>query len=145
RLLLVSHVSPLLPLLCVSHFSPLLPLLCVSVKVQKSDNPHSWDPCVNYCPPQHPSSHCKPNTNTWTTSSNPSSTQEYCKSLVPTNFSPGSTTTTSGPGSTSQISSTLPRTAVPMSPRNSMMKRRQRKKEHKSSCTYCMVFKSLPH
>uniref|UniRef100_A0AAZ3RIM3 PDZ domain-containing protein n=1 Tax=Oncorhynchus tshawytscha TaxID=74940 RepID=A0AAZ3RIM3_ONCTS len=53
--------------------------------------------------------------------------------LVSTNFSPGSTTTTSGPGSTSQISSTLPRTAVPMSPRNSMMKRRQRKKEHKSS------------
>uniref|UniRef100_A0A8C8H045 PDZ domain-containing protein n=1 Tax=Oncorhynchus tshawytscha TaxID=74940 RepID=A0A8C8H045_ONCTS len=103
-----------------------------TVKVQKSDNPHSWDPCVNYCPPQHPSSHCK--TNTWTTSSNPSSTQEYCKSLVSTNFSPGSTTTTtSGPGSTSQISSTLPRTAVPMSPRNSMMKRRQRKKEHKSS------------
>uniref|UniRef100_A0A673YCW2 Glutamate receptor interacting protein 2 n=1 Tax=Salmo trutta TaxID=8032 RepID=A0A673YCW2_SALTR len=50
-----------------------------------------------------------------------------------TNFSPGSTTTTSGPGSTSQISSTLPRTAVPMSPHNSMMKRRQRKKEHKSS------------
>uniref|UniRef100_A0A8C7MAD6 Glutamate receptor interacting protein 2 n=1 Tax=Oncorhynchus kisutch TaxID=8019 RepID=A0A8C7MAD6_ONCKI len=53
--------------------------------------------------------------------------------LVSTNFSPGSTTTTSGPGSTSQISSTLPRTAIPMSPRNSMMKRRQRKKEHKSS------------
>uniref|UniRef100_A0A673Y4N2 Glutamate receptor interacting protein 2 n=1 Tax=Salmo trutta TaxID=8032 RepID=A0A673Y4N2_SALTR len=102
-----------------------------TVKVQKSDHPHSWDPCVNYCPPQHPSSYCK--TNTWTTSSNPSSTQEYCKSLVSTNFSPGSTTTTSGPGSTSQISSTLPRTAVPMSPHNSMMKRRQRKKEHKSS------------
>nr|XP_029519781.1 glutamate receptor-interacting protein 2-like [Oncorhynchus nerka] len=106
--------------------------MVLQVKVQKSDNPHSWDPCVNYCPPQHPSSHCK--TNTWTTSSNPSSTQEYCKSLVSTNFSPGSTTTTtSGPGSTSQISSTLPRTAVPMSPRNSMMKRRQRKKEHKCS------------
>uniref|UniRef100_A0A8C7G5K2 Glutamate receptor interacting protein 2 n=1 Tax=Oncorhynchus kisutch TaxID=8019 RepID=A0A8C7G5K2_ONCKI len=100
-----------------------------TVKVQKSDHPHSWDPCVNYCLPQHPSSHCK----TWTTSNNPSSTQEYCKSLVSTNFSPGSTTTTSGPGSTSQISSTLPRTAIPMSPRNSMMKRRQRKKEHKSS------------
>ncbi|CAB1353218.1 unnamed protein product, partial [Coregonus sp. 'balchen'] len=50
-----------------------------------------------------------------------------------TNFSPGSTTTTSGPGSTSQSSSTLPRTAVPMSPRNSMMKRRQKNKEHKSS------------
>uniref|UniRef100_A0AAZ3R6C1 PDZ domain-containing protein n=1 Tax=Oncorhynchus tshawytscha TaxID=74940 RepID=A0AAZ3R6C1_ONCTS len=49
-----------------------------------------------------------------------------------TSLSPFSLSSTS-PGSTSQISSTLPRTAVPMSPRNSMMKRRQRKKEHKSS------------
>uniref|UniRef100_A0A3P8YU95 PDZ domain-containing protein n=1 Tax=Esox lucius TaxID=8010 RepID=A0A3P8YU95_ESOLU len=79
-----------------------------TVKVQKSDHPHSWDPCVNYCPPQHPPSHSK--TNTWTTSSNPSS-----------------------PGSTIQSSSTLPRVSVPISPRNSVMKRRQRKKEHKSS------------
>uniref|UniRef100_A0A8C2K1K4 Glutamate receptor interacting protein 2b n=1 Tax=Cyprinus carpio TaxID=7962 RepID=A0A8C2K1K4_CYPCA len=47
-----------------------------------------------------------------------------------TNFSPGSTTTS---GMTSQGSSTLPRAAPPMSPRNSMLKRRQRKKEHKSS------------
>uniref|UniRef100_A0A6Q2YLC8 PDZ domain-containing protein n=1 Tax=Esox lucius TaxID=8010 RepID=A0A6Q2YLC8_ESOLU len=53
--------------------------------------------------------------------------------LVSTNFSPGSTTTTSGPGSTIQSSSTLPRVSVPISPRNSVMKRRQRKKEHKSS------------
>uniref|UniRef100_A0A667Y233 Glutamate receptor interacting protein 2 n=1 Tax=Myripristis murdjan TaxID=586833 RepID=A0A667Y233_9TELE len=51
-------------------------------------------------------------------------------SLVSTSFSPGSTTT-SGPSS--QSSSTLPRTTVPMSPRNSLLKRRQRKKEHKSS------------
>ncbi|RXN18020.1 glutamate receptor-interacting 2 isoform X2 [Labeo rohita] len=50
--------------------------------------------------------------------------------VVCTNFSPGSTTTS---GMTSQGSSTLPRTAPPMSPRNSMLKRRQRKKEHKSS------------
>uniref|UniRef100_A0A8C1ZXK2 Glutamate receptor interacting protein 2b n=1 Tax=Cyprinus carpio TaxID=7962 RepID=A0A8C1ZXK2_CYPCA len=51
-------------------------------------------------------------------------------SVVCTNFSPGSTTTS---GMTSQGSSTLPRAAPPMSPRNSMLKRRQRKKEHKSS------------
>uniref|UniRef100_A0AAR2LWB1 PDZ domain-containing protein n=1 Tax=Pygocentrus nattereri TaxID=42514 RepID=A0AAR2LWB1_PYGNA len=50
--------------------------------------------------------------------------------VVSTNFSPGSTTTS---GMTSQSSSTLPRTTHPMSPRNSMLKRRQRKKEHKSS------------
>uniref|UniRef100_A0A673HPE3 Glutamate receptor-interacting protein 2-like n=1 Tax=Sinocyclocheilus rhinocerous TaxID=307959 RepID=A0A673HPE3_9TELE len=77
-----------------------------TVKVQKSDHPHCWDPCVNYCHSQHPG-HCK--TSTWTSaSSNPSSM-------------------------TSQGSSTLPRAAPPMSPRNSMLKRRQRKKEHKSS------------
>uniref|UniRef100_A0A673GAM0 Glutamate receptor-interacting protein 2-like n=1 Tax=Sinocyclocheilus rhinocerous TaxID=307959 RepID=A0A673GAM0_9TELE len=99
-----------------------------TVKVQKSDHPHCWDPCVNYCHSQHPG-HCK--TSTWTSaSSNPSSSQDYCKSVVCTNFSPGSTTTS---GMTSQGSSTLPRAAPPMSPRNSMLKRRQRKKEHKSS------------
>ncbi|XP_043078380.1 glutamate receptor-interacting protein 2 isoform X2 [Puntigrus tetrazona] len=96
--------------------------------IQKSDHPHCWDPCVNYCHSQHPG-HCK--TSTWTSaSSNPSSSQDYCKSVVCTNFSPGSTTTS---GMTSQGSSTLPRAAPPMSPRNSMLKRRQRKKEHKSS------------
>uniref|UniRef100_A0A8B9KG24 Glutamate receptor interacting protein 2b n=1 Tax=Astyanax mexicanus TaxID=7994 RepID=A0A8B9KG24_ASTMX len=90
-----------------------------TVKVQKSDHPHCWDPCVNYCHSQHPGQ-CK--TSPWTTtSSNPS---------ISTNFSPGSTTTS---GLTSQSSSTLPRTTHPMSPRNSMLKRRQRKKEHKSS------------
>ncbi|XP_016300828.1 glutamate receptor-interacting protein 2, partial [Sinocyclocheilus anshuiensis] len=100
----------------------------VTLKVQKSDHPHCWDPCVNYCHSQHPG-HCK--TSTWTSaSSNPSSSQDYCKSVVCTNFSPGSTTTS---GMTSQGSSTLPRAAPPMSPRNSMLKRRQRKKEHKSS------------
>ncbi|GAA6108001.1 glutamate receptor-interacting protein 2 isoform X1 [Tachysurus ichikawai] len=99
-----------------------------TVKVQKSDQPHSWDPCVNYCHSQH-AAHCK--TPTWmSTSSNTSSTQDYCKSVVCTNFSPASTTTS---GMTSQSSSTLPRTPHPMSPRNSMLKRRQRKKEHKSS------------
>uniref|UniRef100_A0A8C1RVP8 Glutamate receptor interacting protein 2b n=1 Tax=Cyprinus carpio TaxID=7962 RepID=A0A8C1RVP8_CYPCA len=77
-----------------------------TVKVQKSDHPHCWDPCVNYCHSQHPG-HCK--TSTWTSaSSNPSSM-------------------------TSQGSNTLPRAAPPMSPRNSLLKRRQRKKEHKSS------------
>uniref|UniRef100_A0A671PIK0 Glutamate receptor-interacting protein 2-like n=1 Tax=Sinocyclocheilus anshuiensis TaxID=1608454 RepID=A0A671PIK0_9TELE len=83
----------------------LINFVCL-VKVQKSDHPHCWDPCVNYCHSQHPG-HCK--TSTWTSaSSNPSSM-------------------------TSQGSSTLPRAAPPMSPRNSMLKRRQRKKEHKSS------------
>uniref|UniRef100_A0A3B4ZWZ0 Glutamate receptor-interacting protein 2-like n=1 Tax=Stegastes partitus TaxID=144197 RepID=A0A3B4ZWZ0_9TELE len=102
-----------------------------TVKVQKSDHPHSWDPCVNYCHPQN------------STLCNASSTlNKYCSiermniiflffaALVSASFSPGSTTT-SGPSS--QSSSTLPRPTVPMSPRNSLLKRRQRKKEHKSS------------
>ncbi|XP_076864539.1 glutamate receptor-interacting protein 2 isoform X3 [Brachyhypopomus gauderio] len=99
-----------------------------TVKVQKSDHPHCWDPCVNYCHSQHPS-HCK--NSTWSsTCSNPSSSQDYCRSLVSTNFSPGSTAMS---GMSSQSSSTLPRISHPMSPRNSLLKRRQRKKDHKSS------------
>uniref|UniRef100_A0A8D2ZIP6 Glutamate receptor interacting protein 2 n=1 Tax=Scophthalmus maximus TaxID=52904 RepID=A0A8D2ZIP6_SCOMX len=76
-----------------------------SVKVQKSDHPHSWDPCVNYC---HP-----PNSALCHTSSNVNSSP-LCSSLF-------------------SSSSTLPRPTVPMSPRNSLLKRRPRKKEHKSS------------
>uniref|UniRef100_A0A671TJZ4 Glutamate receptor interacting protein 2 n=1 Tax=Sparus aurata TaxID=8175 RepID=A0A671TJZ4_SPAAU len=102
-----------------------------TVKVQKSDHPHSWDPCVNYC---HPANSTLLNTSatlnkSWTASNN-NTINDYCKSLVSASFSPGSTTT-SGPSS--QSSSTLPRPTVPMSPRNSLLKRRQRKKEHKSS------------
>uniref|UniRef100_A0A7N5ZS70 PDZ domain-containing protein n=1 Tax=Anabas testudineus TaxID=64144 RepID=A0A7N5ZS70_ANATE len=104
-----------------------------TVKVQKSDHPHSWDSCVNYC---HPPNSTLSNTSStlnksWTASNNNTiNSLDYCKSLVSASFSPGSTTT-SGPSS--QSSSTLPRPTVPMSPRNSLLKRRQRKKEHKSS------------
>ncbi|XP_029358150.1 glutamate receptor-interacting protein 2 [Echeneis naucrates] len=101
-----------------------------TVKVQKSDLPHAWDPCVNYC---HAPNSTLCNTSStlnksWTASNNNTITSlDYCKSLVSANFSPGSTTTSA------QSSSTLPRPTVPMSPRNSLLKRRQRKKEHKSS------------
>uniref|UniRef100_A0A8B9K9V5 Glutamate receptor interacting protein 2b n=1 Tax=Astyanax mexicanus TaxID=7994 RepID=A0A8B9K9V5_ASTMX len=95
-----------------------------TVKVQKSDHPHCWDPCVNYCHSQHPGHHIKISLSLFLfLFISPSA-------VVSTNFSPGSTTTS---GLTSQSSSTLPRTTHPMSPRNSMLKRRQRKKEHKSS------------
>ncbi|XP_063282348.1 glutamate receptor-interacting protein 2 isoform X3 [Pelobates fuscus] len=95
-----------------------------TVKVQKSDHPHCWDPCVNYCHTHHPG-HCK--TPTW----NPSSNQDYCKSLVAANFSSSSSAGT--PGFSSQNSNTLPRTAHQMSPRTTMTRRRQRRKDHKSS------------
>ncbi|KAM4720755.1 glutamate receptor-interacting protein 2 isoform 2-T2 [Rhinophrynus dorsalis] len=95
-----------------------------TVKVQKSDHHHCWDPCVNYCHTSHPG-HCK--TPTW----NPASNQEYCKSLVAANFSSSSSGGT--PGFSSQNSNTLPRTAHPVSPRTTMTRRRQRRKDHKSS------------
>ncbi|MBN3283493.1 GRIP2 protein, partial [Polyodon spathula] len=119
--ILSAHHSrlPLKPQETGHHFS-------FTVKVQKSDHHHCWDPCVNYCHTQHPG-HCK--TTTWT-SSNPPTNQDYCKSLVSTNFSLGSMSTA---GFFSQNSSTLPRNSQPVSPRNTMMKRKQKKKEHKSS------------
>ncbi|XP_057702766.1 glutamate receptor-interacting protein 2-like isoform X2 [Corythoichthys intestinalis] len=109
-----------------------------TVKVQKSDHPHphSWDPCVNFCPPPVNSTHCNASSTlhkSWTASNNNAvnnNNLDYCKSLVSASFSPGSTTT-SGPSS--QGSNTLPRPTVPMSPRNSLLKRRHRKKDHKSS------------
>ncbi|XP_069822795.1 glutamate receptor-interacting protein 2 isoform X3 [Dendropsophus ebraccatus] len=96
-----------------------------TVKVQKSEHHHCWDPCINYCHTHHPG-HCK--TPTW----NPSSNQDYCKSLVATNFSSSSSAGTPG-FSSSQNSNTLPRSAHQMSPRTTMTRRRQRKKDHKSS------------
>uniref|UniRef100_A0A3Q4BY80 PDZ domain-containing protein n=1 Tax=Mola mola TaxID=94237 RepID=A0A3Q4BY80_MOLML len=98
-----------------------------TVKVQKSDHPHSWDPCVNYC---HPPNSTLSNTSSTLNKSWTASNNNTINTLVSASFSPGSTTT-SGPSS--QSSSTLPRPTVPMSPRNSLLKRRQRKKEHKSS------------
>ncbi|KAG8435907.1 hypothetical protein GDO86_007123, partial [Hymenochirus boettgeri] len=95
-----------------------------TVKVQKSDHHHCWDPCVNYCHTPHPG-HCK--TPTW----NPTSNQDYCKSLVAANFSSSSSGGT--PGFSSQNSNTLPRTMHPMSPRTTMSRRRQKRKDHKST------------
>lgn len=62
-----------------SDFHRLLSV-CVSVKVQKSDHPHSWDPCVNYC---HPANSTLLNTSatlnkSWTASNN-NTINDYCK------------------------------------------------------------------
>uniref|UniRef100_A0A8C0ZJE7 Glutamate receptor interacting protein 2 n=1 Tax=Cyanistes caeruleus TaxID=156563 RepID=A0A8C0ZJE7_CYACU len=92
-----------------------------TVKVQKSDHHHCWDPCVNYCHTHHPG-HCK--TPTW----NQTSGQDY--SLVAANFSSPTMNTQGFP---CQNSNTLPRSSHPMSPRTTMLRRRQKKKEHKSS------------
>uniref|UniRef100_A0A8V5HDJ7 Uncharacterized protein n=1 Tax=Melopsittacus undulatus TaxID=13146 RepID=A0A8V5HDJ7_MELUD len=94
-----------------------------TVKVQKSDHHHCWDPCINYCHTHHPG-HCK--TPTW----NQAAGQDYCKSLVAANFS---SPTMNAQGFPCQNSNTLPRSSHPMSPRTTMLRRRQKKKEHKSS------------
>ncbi|TKS77740.1 Glutamate receptor-interacting protein 2 [Collichthys lucidus] len=98
-----------------------------TVKVQKS-NHHHWDQSSNYCHPPH-ASHCK----TWSSPSHPHNQQDHCKSLVSGGFSPSSTATS---GFSSQGSNTLPcpiPQIVPTSPRGSTGKRRNRKKDHKSS------------
>ncbi|XP_061788407.1 glutamate receptor-interacting protein 2 isoform X3 [Nerophis lumbriciformis] len=100
-----------------------------TVKVQKSDHPHSWDPCVNFLPSTNSSHYSTSSTlhKSWTASNN-NAINNLDYSLVSASFSPGST---SGPSS--QSANTLPRQTVPMSPRNSLLKRRHRKKDHKSS------------
>ncbi|XP_047424488.1 glutamate receptor-interacting protein 2-like isoform X1 [Mugil cephalus] len=98
-----------------------------TVKVQKS-NHHHWDQSSNYCHPPH-ASHGK----TWSSPSHPHNQQDHCKSLVSGGFSPSSTATS---GFSSQGSNTLPCPAPPVaptSPRTSTGKRRNRKKDHKSS------------
>ncbi|XP_023154447.1 glutamate receptor-interacting protein 2 isoform X2 [Amphiprion ocellaris] len=98
-----------------------------TVKVQKS-NHHHWDQSSNYCHPPH-ASHSK----TWSSPSHPHNQQDHCKSLVSGGFSPSSTATS---GFSSQGSNTLPCPIAPItptSPRSSTGKRRNRKKDHKSS------------
>ncbi|XP_038666714.1 glutamate receptor-interacting protein 2 isoform X2 [Scyliorhinus canicula] len=96
------------------------------VKIQKSDHHHCWDPCINYCHTYHPG-HCK--TPTWSAAT-PLSNSDYCKSLVPVSCSPPSSGTS---GFSSQNTNTLSRNVLPMSPRATMMRRRMRRKEYKSS------------
>ncbi|XP_035988669.1 glutamate receptor-interacting protein 2 isoform X1 [Fundulus heteroclitus] len=98
-----------------------------TVKVQKS-NHHHWDQSANYCHPPH-ASHSK----TWSSPSHPHNQQDHCKSAGSGGFSPSSTATS---GFSSQGSNTLPCPVAPIapaSPRNSTGKRRNRKKDYKSS------------
>ncbi|XP_056896826.1 glutamate receptor-interacting protein 2-like isoform X3 [Takifugu flavidus] len=100
-----------------------------TVRVQKSN--HQWDQSGGgggCCHPPH-ASHSK----TWSSPNHPHNQQDHCKSLVSGGFSPSSTATS---GFSSQGSNTLPcpvPAAAPTSPRSSTGKRRNRKKDHKSS------------
>ncbi|XP_061114497.1 glutamate receptor-interacting protein 2-like isoform X2 [Conger conger] len=106
-----------------------------TVRIQKSEQHHCWDPCVHYCHAPHPGNGKTP---AWPSPGNlpgnQPGNQDYCKSLVSSGFSPGSTSTSAPP---SQSPSSLPRPAPPASPRHAPVKRRQRKKEHRSSLSLC--------
>uniref|UniRef100_A0A8U8C6F7 Uncharacterized protein n=1 Tax=Geospiza parvula TaxID=87175 RepID=A0A8U8C6F7_GEOPR len=98
-----------------------------TVKVQKSDHHHCWDPCVNYCHTHHPGHLREPLLQPPVHVPN---TLCVSPALVAANFS---SPTMNAQGFPCQNSNTLPRSSHPMSPRTTMLRRRQKKKEHKSS------------
>uniref|UniRef100_A0A8C0P3K9 Glutamate receptor interacting protein 2 n=1 Tax=Canis lupus familiaris TaxID=9615 RepID=A0A8C0P3K9_CANLF len=93
-----------------------------AVKVQRSEQPHRWDPCVLSCHSPRPG-HCR--TPTWATPAG----QDQSRSLSSTPFS----SPTMNHAFPCTNPSTLPRGSHPMSPRTTMGRRRQRRREHKSS------------
>ncbi|OWK02736.1 hypothetical protein Celaphus_00010664 [Cervus elaphus hippelaphus] len=92
------------------------------MKVQRSEQPHRWDPCVPSCHSPRPG-HCR--TPTWAAPAG----QDQSRSLSSSPFS--SPTVNHGFSCTNP--STLPRGSQPMSPRATMGRRRPRRREHKSS------------
>ncbi|XP_021493926.2 glutamate receptor-interacting protein 2 isoform X2 [Meriones unguiculatus] len=90
-----------------------------AVRVQRSEQLHRWDPCAPSCHSPRPS-HCRPPT--WAPGG-----QDQSRSLSSTPFS----SPTMNPAFPCANASTLPR--GPMSPRTTAGRRRQRRKEHRSS------------
>uniref|UniRef100_G1TRR0 Glutamate receptor interacting protein 2 n=1 Tax=Oryctolagus cuniculus TaxID=9986 RepID=G1TRR0_RABIT len=93
-----------------------------AVKVQRSEQLHRWDPCVPSCHSPRPG-HCRPPT--WASPAG----QDQSRSLSSTPFS----SPTVNHAFSCANPSTLPRGSQPMSPRTTMGRRRQRRREHKSS------------
>ncbi|XP_078207840.1 glutamate receptor-interacting protein 2 isoform X29 [Callithrix jacchus] len=93
-----------------------------AVKVQRSEQPHRWDPCVPSCHSPRPG-HCR--MPTWATPAG----QDQSRSLSSTPFS----SPTLNHAFSCNNPSTLPRGSQPMSPRTTIGRRRQRRREHKSS------------
>ncbi|XP_006758382.1 PREDICTED: glutamate receptor-interacting protein 2 isoform X1 [Myotis davidii] len=90
-----------------------------AVKVQRSEQPHRWAPCVPSCHSPRPGHYRT--TPTWSTPAG----HDQSRSLSSTPFS--------SPVMNHTNPSTLPRGSQPMSPRTTMGRRRQRRREHKSS------------
>ncbi|XP_029774689.1 glutamate receptor-interacting protein 2 isoform X2 [Suricata suricatta] len=93
-----------------------------AVKVQRSEQLHRWDPCVLSCHSPRPG-HCR--TPTWASPAG----QDQSRSLSSTPFS----SPTMNHAFPCTNPSTLPRGSHPMSPRTTMGRRRQRRREHRSS------------
>ncbi|KAM5130087.1 glutamate receptor-interacting protein 2 isoform 2-T2 [Callospermophilus lateralis] len=93
-----------------------------AVKLQRSEPPHRWDPCVSSCHSPRPG-HCR--TPTWATAGG----QDRSRSSSSTPFS----SPTMNHAFSCTNPSTLPRGSQPMSPRTTMGRRRQRRREHRSS------------
>ncbi|XP_045390687.1 glutamate receptor-interacting protein 2 [Lemur catta] len=95
-----------------------------AVKVQRSERPRPWDPCLPSCHSPRPG-HCR--TPAWATPAG----QDQSRSLSSTPFS--SPTVNHAFSCTNP--STLPRGSQPMSPRTTVTtgRRRQRRREHNSS------------
>ncbi|XP_053456126.1 glutamate receptor-interacting protein 2 isoform X3 [Nycticebus coucang] len=93
-----------------------------AVKVQRSEQPHRWDPCVPSCHSPRPG-HCR--TPSWAMPAG----QDQSRSLSSTPFS----SPTMNHAFSCTNPSTLSRGSQPMSPRTTMGRRRQRRREHKSS------------
>ncbi|XP_058534916.1 glutamate receptor-interacting protein 2 isoform X2 [Ochotona princeps] len=93
-----------------------------AVKVQRSEQPHRWDPCVPSCHSPRPG-RCR--TPPWAASAG----QDQSRSLSSSPFS----SPTMNHAFSCTNPSTLPRGSQPMSPRTTMGRRRQRRREHKSS------------
>ncbi|VTJ85149.1 Hypothetical predicted protein, partial [Marmota monax] len=91
-------------------------------KLQRSEPPHRWDPCVSSCHSPRPG-HCR--TPTWATAGG----QDRSRSSSSTPFS----SPTMNHAFSCTNPSTLPRGSQPMSPRTTMGRRRQRRREHRSS------------
>uniref|UniRef100_G1P156 Glutamate receptor interacting protein 2 n=1 Tax=Myotis lucifugus TaxID=59463 RepID=G1P156_MYOLU len=100
-----------------------------AVKVQRSEQPHRWAPCVPSCHSPRPGHYRT--TPTWSTPAG----QDQSRCNVPTCAL--SSTPFSSPVMNHTLPctnpSTLPRGSQPMSPRTTMGRRRQRRREHKSS------------
>ncbi|KAL2101996.1 hypothetical protein ACEWY4_003757 [Coilia grayii] len=128
----------------------LLPAHKDSVRVQKSGGQRQWDPSGSYLQTGHQTGHGKASTSPWSiqgshATSGPLQSHlappDHCRTLPPSSYSPSSTNTSGYHSQNSSAQTTYPSghqppypsNTYPSSPRSTVTKRRQRRKDHKSS------------